>query len=115
MDSLEIRLIDMQIDSLQKDLTHSKELTDLKFEKTDLKFEKTEQALILQQKETERRLDGLNGEADRLQLMQRTYLNREVYEANREIVNADIKGLSRLVYIGLGIIFALQFILSFIK
>jgi hypothetical protein len=119
METLEVRLIDMQIDGLDKGIVHSTELTNLRFEKTEqltnLRFEKTEQALVLQAKETERRLDNLNGEAGRLQEMQRTYIQREVYDVQHGMVIKEIKALSKIVYVGLGLAIAVEVIPNLIK
>jgi hypothetical protein len=45
--------------------------------------------LILQAKEYERRLEGLNGEAGRLRNMQQEYISREVFD--REITSVRLR------------------------
>ena len=52
-----------------------------------------DKALELQHKEYERRLDALNGEAERLHQMQLSYVNKEVYERDKERVQQDVKSL----------------------
>lgn len=86
---------------------HLKEIMDLKFQNADI-------ALKLQAKETERRLDNLNGEAERLRNIQATYLPREVYEANQKELNSKLESLSRIVYIGIGGVLVLQIVLKFL-
>lgn len=53
---------------------------------TEERVRTTNQALELQTRETERRLTALNGEAERLRIMQATYLPLEVFET----VSADM-------------------------
>ena len=48
-------------------------------------------ALTLQAREYERRLDFLNGEAGRLREMQATYLPREVYDSKHELLEASLE------------------------
>ena len=75
----------------------------------------TREATVLQAKEYERRLDALNGEAERLKHMQATYLPREVFDARQRELNLKIDVLTRLVYIGCGVVLAIQLIWKFIK
>ena len=60
----------------------------------DSRFVDAEKALELQNREVARRLDFLNGEAERLRQMQATYLPREVYEANCKEIRDDIESLN---------------------
>jgi len=50
----------------------------------DLRFEALNTAIALQASEYARRLDLLNGEADRLREMQKTYVGRETYESEQK-------------------------------
>ena len=52
-------------------------------------------ALDLNSKEISRRLDILNGEADRLRIMQATYVPREIYEASIKDVRQALELSSR--------------------
>lgn len=61
---------------------------------TEGRFTSSQLALDLGAKETERRLDLLNGEAERLRLIQATYLPREVYDANYSELRKEIVGLN---------------------
>ncbi len=72
-------------------------------------------ALALQAREYERRLDILNNEADRLRDIQATYLPRELYEAGHRELTTKIESLQKMVFIGLGIILAVEALLRFIK
>lgn len=74
--------------------THRKDIERVE-EQTELKFDATAKALLIDTKEMARRLDFLNGEAERLRQMQATYLPREVYDENRrEIMKclSDLEG-----------------------
>ena len=53
------------------------------------KFKSINVALKLQAKEYERRLNALNGEAERLRNIQTNYIPREVYDENKK--ETDIK------------------------
>ena len=71
-----------------------KELTAIRNE-MKLRSEASEKALNLQAKEYERRLDGLNGEAERLRKMQETYLARDVYNSDIKSIRDDIADLKK--------------------
>jgi hypothetical protein len=94
-------------EEFSKDIATLKQLLFLKIDGleklTQSKFEMQEQALFLQTKETERRLDGLNGEAGRLQAIQATYLPREVYSANQLRVDIKFDDISKQINIAHGI------------
>jgi len=59
----------------------------------DVRLSAAEKALMLQAQEYARRLDYLNGEAERLRQMQVTYLPREVWEAEYRRLRADVESL----------------------
>jgi hypothetical protein len=76
-----------RITGLEKELAvlredHNKDMERIE-EQVDLKFEAKEKALLIDTREMQRRLDFLNGEAERLRQMQATYLPRETYNENR--------------------------------
>ena len=56
-------------------------------------FKMNDRALKIQTNEFERRLDDLNGEANRLRSIHTTYLPREVYENDIRQIREDIKSL----------------------
>ena len=78
------------------------------------KFKNADKALELQAKETERRLELLNGEAERLRTMQATYLPREVFEVCCKEMATKTESLQKLVYIGIGIVLVLQVVVKFL-
>jgi hypothetical protein len=63
------------VEEIEIEINHLKEVT-------ELKFETNAQALKIQAKEYERRLEALNGEAKRLREMQATYIGKEIYDAH---------------------------------
>lgn len=62
-------------------------------ELASVRFDDQEKALILRTQEISRKLDALNGEAERLRLMQMTYLPREVWETNLSSMTSKIENL----------------------
>ena len=85
-------------------INHLKELL-------EVKLESAEKALTLQAKEYERRLADLNGEAARLMEMQSKYLPRETYEIQHRELQSKIETNQKLIFIGMGIVLAIEFIL----
>lgn len=84
------------------------------------KITAAEKALAMQAKEYERRLADLNHEADQLKSMQGTYVQKSIYEIQRTALEEKLEGKinqnSRLLYIGIGIVMALEFVLRvFVK
>jgi hypothetical protein len=73
------------------------------------------EALILQAQEYQRRLDILNGEAERLKNMQETYLPRETYEANHKYLEEKMNTLQKYIWIGVGGAMVLEIVLRFVK
>ena len=59
----------------------------------ELRFQGHERAMQVQTLELARRLDFLNGEADRLQKMQATYVPREVYDGRHDELVKAIRSL----------------------
>ena len=100
--------IDIKFTNFESSLTHIKELM-------DMRITNSERALTLQAKEYERRLDGLNSEASKLVDMQARYVTREVYDVQHDKLATEVYNLQKIVYIGMGILGALQFVLRFIK
>ena len=94
-------------------------------ERLKLKFEASERALEMQAREYERRLADLNHNADKLaalhaeassklERIQGTFMPRELYESQQEALKRAIADNSRLIYIGLGIVIALEILLRVI-
>lgn len=99
-----------------------REIIDLKFEKVDIRFElneksialqktETEKALQIQVKELERRLENLNNEAARIKAMEVKYIQSDLFEAKYAAQAAKIENLSKLVYIGVGVVGILEVII----
>jgi len=82
-------------------------------ERMERKFEAAEKALIMQAKEYDRRLSDLNHEAERLKIMQNTYVSQGVYEIKHQSLVDKIDGNSRLIFIGMGILLCLELLLRF--
>ncbi len=64
---------------------------------TEERFDSNKVALKIQAAEYERRLDFLNGEAERLRQMQSTYLPREVYEVKVDDLMNKINNNSKIL------------------
>jgi len=62
-------------------------------DRIELRFQSHERAMEVQTKELARRLDFLNGEADRLRQMQATYVPREVYEDRHADITKSVRNL----------------------
>jgi len=58
-----------------------------------LRFDAASAALDIQTRELQRRLELLNGEADRLRMMQATYVPREVWERHGETLASELQTL----------------------
>ncbi len=84
-------------DQIREEIAKLKELLMLKTNSmeqlTEEKFAGAADALKIQAKEYERRLDALNGEAAWLREIQSTYLPREIYEANQKEQDGKIDNL----------------------
>lgn len=61
------------------------------------RFDTAAQALKIQAREYERRLDALNGEATRLRELEATYVSKEFYEAHHEGIHTEIKDLKEKI------------------
>ena len=62
----------------------------------------TQQALALAAKEYERRLEVLNGEAERLKQMQSSYVSQDAYDGRHREIEVRLTYIERLVWMGLG-------------
>jgi len=72
------------------------------------KIRASAETLRLQAVEYERRLSDLNHEAERLRKMQETYVNQTLYQTQYKYLVEKIDSIMKIVYIGFGIILALQ-------
>jgi DNA repair exonuclease SbcCD ATPase subunit len=57
------------------------------------RYDTAAQALKIQAREYERRLEALNGEANRLRELEATYVSKEFYEAHHEGIHSEISDL----------------------
>jgi hypothetical protein len=101
-ENLTSRIVALEVKTAVLDEEHKKDMS------------ANEIALGLQAKEYERRLDGLNHETERIKNIQTTYMPKEVYEQKHALLEVKIENLQRLVYIGLGIILTVEFLLKYI-
>jgi hypothetical protein len=94
------KLIDKEINHLQ--------------DKVMICMRKNEQALGKASKEMNRRLEGMNAFRQQLEEQEKTYIPREEYMARHELLDSKVQSLSKLVYIGLGVVMALEFIIPIV-
>ena len=73
---------------------------------------KNAEALKKAEKEMERRLEGMNEFRAQLENQTREFITREQYELSERLINQKIDNLSRLVYIGVGMIIILEVVLN---
>ena len=78
----------------------------------ELRLEAIESARSLQAAEYHRRLDILNHAAEQLAGMHARYVGLDVYSAHRLAESNRLDRVERLVYIGLGIMLALQGVIA---
>lgn len=76
------------------------------------KFSAAEKALAIQSQEYERRLENLNHEAERLHVMQATYLPREVYEKSNDYLCEKVASLTKSRDEGTGKQYAISAMIS---
>ena len=72
-------------------------------------------ALKLQTHELDRRLDLLNGEAKRIEEIQRKCVDSRVYSVQHKTLEEKIETQGRLIAIGIGILLAVEFLMRFLK
>ena len=72
-----------------------------------------QRALALQASYTEKRLVDITIAHEQLRIAQQAFVVSVIYDRDRLAFDAQIRGLSRLVYVGLGIALALEFVLAF--
>jgi hypothetical protein len=79
------------------------------------RLEGSKDALRLQAAEYERRLDMLNGEAERLRQMQTTYVEKSVYEIAHKYLTEKIDAIQKIVWMAMGGLLLLEIALKYIK
>ena len=83
-------------------------------ELVELKLASADRALALQSAEYQRRLLELNHAAERLQAMTEKFVKADVYSVQHANLENKVDTLSRLVFIGIGVIMAVQFLLHYL-
>lgn len=108
------------MDSMDKNAeNHLREVIALNLEKISLRFElidkmialqksENDKALHIQVKELERRLESLNNEAARIKAMEVKYVQVDLFDAKLTATNGKIESLTKLLYIGIGIVGVLE-------
>jgi len=79
----------------------------------DLRLAAAERALDLQATVYDEHLDRLNHAAERLDTMQAKCVQTDVYRVQHAAIEAKIDMIQRLVFIGVGVVAALQFALHY--
>ena len=96
-----------------------KEYMDYAMTTLDEKFmtitKKDEEAVKTARDSMEHRLDAVNEFKEQLNDQANSFLKREIYDANHKLIEQKIEGLSRLVYVGVGICVTLELIFKFLK
>ena len=75
---------------------------------TNVKFVELDKSIALARQGIDYRLAGMNEFQKRMDKLEGTFVTREQLEASYKVFNAQISYLSKLVYIGVGILFTLQ-------
>lgn len=71
-----------------------------------------QRALALQAAYTERRLVDITLAHELLRVQQTGLVANAIYDRDRIAFDAQVRGLSRLVYVGMGVVMALQFVIA---
>jgi len=83
------------------------EITHLE-QKMNITHIKNEEALKAAKDDMNRRLEGMNGFQRQIDNQTKTFISRDEYEVKHQLVNHRIEGLSKMVYIGVGILIVVQ-------
>ena len=80
----------------------------------DLRLDAADKALSVQSQEYARRLLELNHAAERLAAMTERFVKADVYSVQHANLESKVDTISRLVFIGIGVIMAVQFLLHYL-
>ena len=83
------------------------EITHLE-QKMNITNSKNDEALRSAKDEMNRRLEGMNEFRNQLEKQAGTFISRDEYTAAEKLVNAKIDSISKMVYIGVGILIVVQ-------
>ena len=81
----------------------------------ELRIASADRALALQSVEYQRRLDELNHAAERMAAMRATFVDVNVYRVQHAMLEQKVDTVTRLVFIGVGAVAALQLALHYWK
>lgn len=71
-------------------------------------------ALDKAEKGMERRLEGMNEFREQLEKQTRSFVTRGEYDINKKYIEQKVSTNSKLIYIGVGIVFVLEILFRFI-
>ena len=94
-------------DYINNEIKHLEEKYTIINEKNDVALKKNERAM-------NRRLRGMNEFRAQLEQQTRTFMTKDEYKINERLVNQKIDTLTKIVYIGVGVIFVLQLVFQFV-
>ncbi len=80
-----------------------------------LRYNNAKEALELSKKELDRRLEGLNELRSEVLKDRSQFVKVDTYESEKKAVNKELKWMQRVLFIGMGGLAVLVFILNFIK
>jgi hypothetical protein len=75
---------------------------------------KNTEALEKAEKEMNRRLEGMNEFREQLDRQTREFIKRDEYMLSEKLINQKIDTLSKIVYIGVGVIIVLEIVLNIV-
>ena len=75
---------------------------------------KDRDALREAKREMDRRLEGMNEFRAQLTSQTREFIRREEYQLSEKLINQKHEGLSKIVYIGIGVVIVLELLLKFL-
>ena len=75
---------------------------------------KNHEAMVEAKKEMDRRLEGMNEFRAQLTEQTRTFIRRDEYQLSEKLINQKYDTLSKIVYIGVGMLIILEVILNII-
>ena len=83
------------------------EITHLE-QKMNITHIKNDEALRSAKDEMNRRLESMNEFRNQLEKQANTFISRDEYEPKHELVNQKVDSISKMVYIGVGILIVVQ-------
>ena len=81
----------------------------------DARLKDNEKALDIASKELQIRLEGMNEFRSSMKDQAAHFLTREEFDAKSEVIVAKIDFLQKMLYIAFGVLFAVNYLLGFLK